>query len=126
MPAAFFPYATLTIGLVPSLFGLHALIRPASVTKAFGLAFPTQPEARKATATFVRIYGIRNIAVSYLLTLIWSTGDRRLMAASSFAALAMCIGDGLLSKVVLGGGEWNHWFLAPVIAGVQAGLMGWI
>jgi hypothetical protein len=108
------------------VFGLNALIRPEAALRSVEFPVPAQPESRKLTASLMRIYGIRNVAVSYLLTLIWSTGSEKLMGAGLVAGLAMCCTDGVISKAQIGGGEWNHWSFAPVIAGIQAGLFGYL
>lgn len=125
MPQPTFSHGALAVGLLPAVFGLHALVKPEAVLKSINFPVPTQPESRKLTASLMRIYGIRNVAISYLLTLIWTTGNQRLMATGLVAGLAMTITDGFVSISQIGGGEWNHWGFTPVIAAVQAGLLGY-
>lgn len=115
----------LAIGLLPAFFGLNSLLRPEASLKAVEFPVPTDPESRKLVFGLMRIYGIRNVVVSFALTLIWLTGNKRFVGLGLLGALSMVITDGLVSKSVTGGGEWNHWSFAPVIGGVVAGLFEW-
>lgn len=126
MPHPYFAYGTLAISLLPACFGVNAILWPEAALKTAQFPVPTQPESRKLTASLMRIYGIRNLAVSFLMTLIWSTGNERLMGAGLSAGLVICIGDGFVSRSQIGGGEWNHWSIAPIIGGLQAGLLGYL
>jgi hypothetical protein len=73
----------------------------------------------------MRIYGARNLVVTFLLLLIWSTRNHKLMALSLLGGMEMALVDGLVSKWQIGGGEWNHWSFLPVLGGLVAGLFGW-
>ncbi|RMJ16209.1 hypothetical protein CDV36_004146 [Fusarium kuroshium] len=115
----------LIIGLLPSFFGLNSLLRPEASLKSVEFPVPTDPESRKLVFGLMRIYGIRNVVVSFALTLIWLTGNKRFVGLGLLGALSMVITDGLVSKSVTGGGEWNHWSFGPVIGGFVAGLFGW-
>lgn len=124
MVHSYFSYGALAVGLLPSVFGINALFRPESTLRAVEFPVPAEPEARKLTRSLMRIYGIRNVAISYAMALIWSTGNEKLTGLSLVGGLAICITDGLVSRVQIGGGEWNHWSFAPVIGGIMAGLFG--
>ncbi|KAJ4184915.1 hypothetical protein FALCPG4_002419 [Fusarium falciforme] len=115
----------LVIGFLPSFFGLNALLRPEASLKSVEFPVPEDPELRKLVFGLMRIYGIRNVVVSFAFTLIWLTGNKRLVGLGLVGALSMAITDGLVSKSVTGGGEWNHWSFVPVIGGFVAGLFGW-
>ncbi|KAL2694744.1 hypothetical protein Neosp_001330 [[Neocosmospora] mangrovei] len=69
----------LVIGLLPSFFGLNSLLRPEGSLKSVEFPVPTDPESRKLVFGLMRIYGIRNVVVSFTLTLIWLTGNKRML-----------------------------------------------
>jgi len=73
----------------------------------------------------MRIWGIRNITVGALISLIWTTGDEKLMAKALSAALAMPITDGFVSRIIIGGGETQHWVFPPLLVVMIAGLFGY-
>ncbi|CAM1511177.1 Fc.00g086900.m01.CDS01 [Cosmosporella sp. VM-42] len=125
MPHPYFSRGAIAVSMVPAVFGANAILRPDAALQSVQFPVPSDPEARRLARGLMRIYGIRNVAVSYLSILIWSTGDPKLLGMGLFTGLAMCITDGLVSKWLVGGGEWNHWSFAPVIGGLAAGLLGW-
>ncbi|KAJ3468249.1 hypothetical protein MRS44_002314 [Fusarium solani] len=85
----------LVIGLLPSLFGLNALLRPEASLKYVEFPVPEDPESRKLVFGLMRIYGIRNVVVSFALALIWLTGNKRLVGLGLVGGLSMAIADGL-------------------------------
>ena len=115
----------LVFGLIPSIFGLNSLLRPEAALKSVEFPVPTDPESRNLVFALMRIYGIRNVVASYAFTLIWWTGNRRLLGTALFGAIAMIITDGAVSKALIGGGEWNHWSFLPIAFGLCGGLLGW-
>lgn len=125
MPGYLTSHIGLTLAMLPAFFGIRALLMPEDALLAFRFSTPSAPGARTLTRSLVRIYGIRNVAVSYLLALLWSTGDDKLKGLGLLAGIAMCFTDGLMSIHVRGGGEWSHWLFAPAVGGVCAGLFGW-
>lgn len=126
MPHYFISHCGLALAMLPAVFGTNALLRPeAALFSAFNFPLTKEPQARDVTKSLVRVYGVRNISVSYLLVLIWSTGDDRLKARGLLAGLAICLGDGFISRQLIGRGEWNHWSFTPIISGICAALLGW-
>lgn len=122
----FFYRGALVVGLMPAFFGLNSMLRPEAALKSVEFPVPQDPESRNLAFALMRIYGIRNIVVSYVFTLIWLNGNRRLLGLSLIGALAMCITDGFVSKALLGSGEWFHWSFAPVGTAFVAGLLGYL
>lgn len=47
------------------------------------------------------------------------------MGLGLFAGLAISITDGFVSRLLIGGGEGQHWMFPPIIGLVMAGLFGW-
>jgi hypothetical protein len=124
MPHPYWSYASLAVAFGPTVFGLAALLRPDATMAAAHFPTTTQLETRNTARTVFRVYGSRNLAVSYLLYLIWTTGNQRLMGYSLFAALGMITFDGFAVRGLTGGHEWEHWSFVPVAAAVAAGLLG--
>lgn len=125
MPHPYILHASLAVGLIPGLLGMKALVNPASVMQSAKFPEPAQPEAKKLAHALMRLYGVRNIFVSFLLATVWSTRDERLMGTGMIGALFMCISDGLISQSLIGGGVLKHWSIAPVIVGLMGGLFEW-
>ncbi len=118
----------LGIALLPGFFGLNALLRPEAALRSVQFPVPSataDPQSRKLVRGLMRIYGIRNVVFTYFLTLTWYRGDVRLLGFGLLGALPLVLTDGLVSREIIGGGEWSHWGFAPVIAGVAAGLLGY-
>ncbi|VUC30308.1 unnamed protein product [Clonostachys rosea] len=125
MSHPYFSYASLGLSLLPAVFGINTLFRPGPVLESVRFPVPADAEGKKVTHSVMRFFGTRNIAVSYLLVLIWSRGDDRLTAKSLVACLWMATADGFINLAQTGDGQWNHWGLVPVLGGIAAGLMGW-
>lgn len=120
-----FQLATYSMLGMVGLFGLNATFRPNNHLGQLGFPVPTEPEARRFSQALMRIWGIRNICICFMGTLICRTGDEKLMATSLTAGIAIATVDGWVSRGLIGGGEAQHWVFPPVIAIVMAGLLGY-
>ncbi|CAG7555651.1 unnamed protein product [Fusarium equiseti] len=116
---------TLPMSLFLFSLGLNASFRPEAHLKALEFPLPKDAEAKKFAYALMRIWGIRNISVGLLLTLIWATGDEKLMAKAMGVTILLPVADGFVSRIVIGGGETQHWVFPPLLALVSAGLFGW-
>ncbi|KAI9147245.1 NLP effector protein 2 [Paramyrothecium foliicola] len=123
MSHSYLSYGALAVSVLPGLIGVNALFRPEATMKGAQLPVPPQPEARRLTNSLMRFFGVRTTAISYLLVLIWSSGDPRLTGLGLFTGIWMSIMDGLITKWQIGGGEWGSWALAPIIGGLSYGLL---
>lgn len=111
---------------VPLLFfGFNGMLRPDNHLQALGFPLHSEPKAQKLNHALMRIWGIRNISVGFLLTMIWSTGNEQLMARCLGAMLAIPLTDGFVSRALIGGGEFQHWIFLPTVTFLIAGLTGW-
>lgn len=130
MAHPYLAYGALGVSCLPGLIGINLLIRPETMVRDIGFPVPTAAtdpsgENRKMIRSLTRFMGIRNMALSYVLSQVWASGDERLLGKSMVGLLFMCVTDGFISRAHIGGGAANHWVLAPVVAGLGAGLMGW-
>ncbi|KAF5966108.1 integral membrane protein [Fusarium bulbicola] len=116
---------SLGLGLMLVGLGLNATLRPNNHLKSLEFPIPTEPLAKKFSLALMRIWGIRNITVGVLISIIWTTGDENLMAKALSAALAMPITDGFVSRIIIGGGETQHWVFPPLLVVMIAGLFGY-
>ncbi|KAF5241194.1 hypothetical protein FANTH_9190 [Fusarium anthophilum] len=116
---------SLGLGLMLVGLGLNATLRPNNHLKSLEFPIPTEPLAKKFSLALMRIWGIRNITVGVLISIIWKTGDEKLMAKALGAALAMPITDGFVSRIIIGGGETQHWVFPPLLVVMIAGLFGY-
>ncbi|GKU07572.1 hypothetical protein FLAG1_10442 [Fusarium langsethiae] len=115
----------LGLGLFLSGLGLNASFRPDAHLKALEFPIPKDPEARKFSHALMRIWGIRNISVGLLIALIWTSGDEILMAKALSISITLPVTDGFVSRIIIGGGETQHWVFPPLLAVFSAGLFGW-
>ncbi|OAQ88043.1 hypothetical protein VFPFJ_06510 [Purpureocillium lilacinum] len=74
----------------------------------------------------MRIWGVRNLTVGSLLAFIWNSGDEKLMGTSLCVVVALPVVDGFVSRLLIGGGELQHWVFPPVIGLLAARLFGWL
>ncbi|KAF5611941.1 hypothetical protein FCIRC_13139 [Fusarium circinatum] len=116
---------SLGLGLMLVGLGLNATLRPNNHLQNLEFPIPTEPLAKKFSLALMRIWGIRNITVGVLISIIWNTGDEKLMAKALSAALAMPITDGFVSRIIIGGGETQHWVFPPLLVVMIAGLFGY-
>lgn len=120
----YFYQGAFAMAFLPSIFGLNAVLRPEAAMRSVQFPVPADPEARKLSRGLMRIYGSRNIAITYLILLAHRTGDRKLTGLSLAVGVYMALVDGFVSRSVIGGGEWSHWGFIPVVGSVVAGLLG--
>ena len=116
---------TLPLSLFLFPLGLNASFRPEAHLTALEFPIPKDAEAKKFAYALMRIWGIRNISVGLLLTLIWSSGDEKLMAKALGVTILLPVTDGFVSRIIIGGGETQHWVFPPLLALISAGLFGW-
>uniref|UniRef100_A0A8H7NP31 Uncharacterized protein n=1 Tax=Bionectria ochroleuca TaxID=29856 RepID=A0A8H7NP31_BIOOC len=74
MSHPYFSHASLGLSLIPTFFGLNMLFRPGPTLESVKFPVPADPEGKKTAHSVMHFLGARNIAVSYLLVLIWSRG----------------------------------------------------
>ncbi|KAG9506584.1 hypothetical protein J7337_000117 [Fusarium musae] len=115
---------SLGLGLMLVGLGLNATLRPNDHLQRLEFPIPTEPLAKKFSLALMKIWGVRNITVGVLVSIIWTTGDETLMAKALSAALAMPITDGFVSRIIIGGGETQHWVFPPLLVVMAAGLFG--
>ncbi|KFA54310.1 hypothetical protein S40293_04804 [Stachybotrys chartarum IBT 40293] len=126
MPHPYYSHAMLGISCFPAAFGLGHILFPEAMMRAIDFPVPSDPDARALSRSLMAMLGAQDIGASYVLYLSWRTKDQRLMGLGLLTALGFALFDGTVSRALIGGGEWHHWSLAPVAAGVSAGLLGWI
>ncbi|KAF5532760.1 hypothetical protein FNAPI_12869 [Fusarium napiforme] len=90
---------SLGLGLMLVGLGLNATLRPNDHLQRLEFPIPTEPLAKKFSLALMKIWGIRNITVGALISIIWTTGNENLMAKALSAAIAMPITDGFIGAV---------------------------
>jgi hypothetical protein len=125
MPHPYFKTAYMVLTLLPGAFGIGHLFAPDAMMRTMDFPQPATPAAAHMARNLERMTGIRNVGMTYLLYLISTTDDERLMGLAMLVGAAQAFGDGVVSRVLTGGGAANHWPFIPVIVGVCAGLMGY-
>ncbi|OMP84851.1 hypothetical protein BK809_0001955 [Diplodia seriata] len=115
------------LGTIPLLFGINALLRPAHALSFFTPLYPSyppdvsSPERRLIDALLV-VYGARDVFMGLaVLVPLWA-GSRKVAGVMMVAGAGVAGVDGGVCRAA-GGGEWDHWGYAPVLAGVGVALM---
>ena len=117
---------SLGLGLLLISLGANATLRPKAHLGYLGFPVPSEEGLpKKLSRALMRIWGVRNISVGSLIVLLWTTGDERLMGWALSVAVSLPITDGFVSRLVIGGGELQHWVFPPVLAVMIAKLFGW-
>ncbi|KAJ5239336.1 hypothetical protein N7468_003955 [Penicillium chermesinum] len=116
---------SLGLGIMLISLGTNATLRPQAHLRSLGFPVPSEPQAKTFSHALMRIWGVRNISVGLLVSLLWSTGDEKLLAKGLCAALTLPVTDGFVSRLVIGGGETQHWVFPPILVAMIAGLFGY-
>ncbi|RGP60229.1 hypothetical protein FLONG3_10946 [Fusarium longipes] len=119
----FFYRGSIALSLVPGIFGIFAITRPESMLRTIEFPVPAEPQSRKLASALARLHGVRNITICYLFLNNALTGDRKLMGMGLAGTLFMLLGDGFVSRSLIGGKEWFHWGYIPVYVAFIAGLL---
>ncbi|KAK0610311.1 hypothetical protein DIS24_g12061 [Lasiodiplodia hormozganensis] len=116
--------AATAFGIIPIVFGINAMLRPAHGLSFFEpFTYPAyDPPARELVDALMVVYGARDIfwGLATLVPLYY--GSRKITGAMLIAGSAVAGVDGAVCKAA-GGGEWVHWGYAPVLAVVGGLLM---
>jgi hypothetical protein len=110
------------IGVIPGIFGLLMLFNPAGALEHAQWALPKDPYAQRLAKTLLRQSGSRNAVLGAVLGLLWRNGDPVLLAQGLVLGSAMPLWDGVLSRQLIGGGEWKHWAYVPLVLGTACGI----
>lgn len=119
----FFYRGSVVLSMIPGIFGIVAVTQPESMLKMIEFPIPAEPQSRKLASALARLHGVRNITICYLFINNALTGDKRLMGIGLAGTVIMLLGDGLVSKSLIGGKEWFHWGYIPVYVAFMAGLL---
>ncbi|KAK6198211.1 hypothetical protein LQW54_010488 [Pestalotiopsis sp. IQ-011] len=121
--AEYCAYGAFALGLVPTLVGINAILRPASALSLLGFSAPPQPESQKLSRSLLRMYGGRDIALGLMTLAVWARGDRRTLGYTMLASLPIALVDGFVSRDQIGGGEWGHWVFVGIGGALAAGCL---
>lgn len=103
-------------GTIPLGFGINAMLRPEHALSFFApLVYPTDEAARQLVDYIMIIYGARNVFWGLATYAAAFFGSRRALGAIMVAGSALAGVDGWVCKMA-GGGEWDHWGYAPMLA----------
>lgn len=125
MPHPYFTTAYTVLSAFPAMFGIGHLFAPDAMMRVVEFPAPATPAAAHMARNLERMTGIRNVGITYLLYLISTTDDERLMGLGLLVGAAQAFGDGVVSRMMTGKGAMNHWPFVPIIFGVSAGLLGY-
>src|SRR5689334_1833552 len=107
MSALLFTRAYLSLQVFPAAFGINGILRPNAHLTALGFPIPnetSQNQSYKLSQALMLIWGVRNLSISFLGYLVWTTGDAQLMAKALVPTIAIATMDGTVSRLLIEGG----------------------
>ncbi|KAJ0120628.1 hypothetical protein J7T55_015358 [Diaporthe amygdali] len=119
-----FANATAVLNLLPTLSGVVGVLRPASALAVLGFPTPSTPEAQRLSHSLVQMYGVRQATMGLASLALWAAGEHRLMGVLMLVNSPIAIVDGMVSRWLVGAGEWGHWGFIPIGMMLTAGLLG--
>ena len=134
IPPTYLPYlanTALCMCSVPCFFGIGVLISPEWGLKQASWPIPTNSKDRTLVYGIMRLFGIRDLSLGLTVLAIWYYGEGvrgyKTLGWGMLAGALLPLTDGFVSRSMVRGPEWTmHWPFVPVMAGVGAGLLGWI
>ncbi|KAH8898828.1 hypothetical protein GQ53DRAFT_742013 [Thozetella sp. PMI_491] len=114
------------IAVIPTLFGINAMVNPRSMLTISNIPHPKTPEAQKLTDNLIRLFGSRDFITGALVFSIRAYGSRELLGQAMLLTALLPVADGFFGLSQTGGGLMMHWPIVPVIVGVGCALLGWI
>jgi hypothetical protein len=117
------PNIAFLAGLVPTLLGINAILRPRAGLRVIGFAPPKDAASQKLVDNLMLMYGARDIAVGLPILLSWYFDDRRALGWLMVVnAVIPCV-DAWAARRQTGGGEWMHLPFAALGVGLGAALL---
>lgn len=113
----------LGLALLPGALGVGMLLQPQRAVEQFGLAPATAAEGATFRG-FLTMHAVRDVVTSLLLAGLRYRDDRRLLGLGLLTCCLMAGVDGLVSRQLTGGGEWQHWGILPFLVAV-GGSLAW-
>jgi hypothetical protein len=110
---AAYVFGTIWVG-----FGINALVRPDEAITFFEIEAPTVVSSKVFFDVIMAVYATRDIFVGLALYASELYGSRKATGLILLASSALAYADGVICKVIVGKGEWNHWGYAPMITAV--------
>ena len=120
------PNTAAAFGVISTLIGINAVLRPRSALKIFDFKLPDDPKSHQLIDALLLIYGARDIGLGLLTLIVWYHGDRTALGWSVLIGSSVPVADGIVSGWVMGEDVWKHFAFVPVMAAVGAGLLGWL
>ena len=122
------------VGGMVGAIGVTALLSPdTALTKIFEFPNVRGIQDRKTVSGLLQIFGIRDLALGLSVLAAWYHGCRhgdntgyKTLGSILLLGCLVSITDGLVSRKVIGKGEWRHWGFVPVLAGLGLALTEWI
>lgn len=121
------PAAAAIFAIFPALVGAVGLFLPRLVlTAAFEFELPSSPKDQKLTDSLMRLFCVRDLFLGSVALAAWYNEDSKTLGMIMIMGSGVVFADGLVNKTQTGGGLWKHLPFVPVMAGIGAGLLGWL
>ena len=122
--ADFYRLASSLFGTIFIAFGVNAIVRPESALSFFELQYPSSLSTHtQLVDALSAVYGVRDIFMGLAIYAMAYLGNRKSLGCIVILSAAVGIADGVVCKIFVGTGEWNHWAYAPVLGLLGAMMM---
>lgn len=126
-PLSHSPYLSIAASIFATIFvgfGVNAMVRPRNGFEIFMFDLPASEADRKLVDSLMIIYGARDLFMGVAIYAAGYFGNRKALGSILIAGSAVAFVDGVVSKMQIGTGEWNHWGYAPALTAVGTMLLG--
>lgn len=105
-------FGTIFIG-----FGINAILRPEHALTFFELDYRSSVITNtQVVDVLLAIYGVRDIFMGLVIYLLAYYGRPKGLGCVMMLCSGVGVADGVICKTMVGGGEWNHFGYAPILA----------
>lgn len=123
----YLPNAAAAFACFPALVGFAGLFEPRLVLAgAFEFELPASAKDQKLVDSLMRLFCVRDLFLGGVALAAWYYEDNRTLGAIMLMGSGVVFTDGAVNQHQTGAGGWKHWPFVPVMAGIGAGLLGWL
>lgn len=123
IPLRYYANTAAALGVFITGINIFGLSQPRWTLTQLGFPLPMAATDRSLVDGMTRMFCGTRIAVGVSMLGMWYHGNTKALGVSMLAGSVMAVADGLVSRSVVGKGQWMHWGFLPVSFVVGFGLL---